>query len=111
MRLAYRFALTLFLSVCGTVAAQEKEVENPEYTSWAKQKKGTVITMTTTLKDIDFKTDTGSDIYTHKLVQVKDDVVLLETKAVYNRLGKVTTQKPYQTTVKKMFTPAKGAGK
>jgi hypothetical protein len=95
------------LWTCGTVAAQE--VENPEYTSWAKVKKGTSIVMTHTgyvNGRVSYK-----DIFTYKLVDVKDDHVVLEVTPVHVRDNGTTKGKPAKTTVKKLFVPAAGAGK
>lgn len=112
-------ALFLATLACGAVAAQDpKPPANPEYASWAKLKKGAAITLTHTVT-VGNQTPTTS-LFTHRLVEVKDDKddkndkndkVVLETTQDSNVGGKVVKGKPYKTEIGKTFTPARWAGK
>lgn len=99
----HRLAAVLFVLSASVVAAQDSE-ENPEYTSWAKVKKGTTVTLTTSLFEPLDRGVSGTNATTYKLVEVKADVLVLEARTVYTRQGKITSEpKPHPVQVPRLL--------
>lgn len=89
-----------------TSARADDKVENPEFKNWSKFKAGTTVSMKTTIDAGGMKFEGAM---TNKLVEVKDDKVVVETEAVSKVNGmefKVPAQK--RDVVKTLDKPQPG---
>lgn len=78
MRLACLASVTALMLSAGLASAQEK-IDNPEFTSWSKFKKGTSTTLKMTASSGDTKTEST---ITTTLLEVGEDKLVVETTSV-----------------------------
>ena len=98
-------AAAVLLAAACSPAADDKKVENPEYTGWAKQKEGTAVTYKMTMSF------GGMDITStvkNTLAEVGKDKVTIETDTTTTFMGKDTKVPTQKREVPKELDGAKG---
>jgi hypothetical protein len=107
MQIAYAIAIGSVLACIGPIEAQET-VENPEFTSWAKFKKGTTVSM----KSINVVGGRSSEvIITFTLVDAASDKLILENSSLVKDKVKDFKSKPEKQEVLKLTQLPKGLSK
>ena len=100
-------ALALVLVVPAVAAAQEK-IDNPEFASWSKFKKGTGVTLKSTTE---FNKTSNETLITFTLVEVGADKLVIETTSVAKFNGMEIKVPPMKRDVTKTIELPKGAKK
>jgi len=107
MLLKLMLATGITLVSVGSIPAQEL-VENPEYASWAKFKKGTSVTMKSTSIVGKMTTEV---IVTEKLIEVGPEKLVLESTALEKNKDKDFKREPMKRDVSKTMPLPKGLKK
>src|SRR5262249_31604251 len=105
MRYQFLAAAALLLSAGYSLA---ETVDNPEFANWKKFPKGTTVTLKITSKMGEMTSETS---LTHKLIEVGDDKVVLESSAVIKSMGRETKAPTRKREVPRKTELPKGAKK
>jgi len=107
MRLTRLAAVAALLALAPAAVAQEK-IDNPEFGTWSKYKKGASVTMKSTTE---FAKTSSETVMTFTLVEVGADKLVIETTSVAKINGMEIKVPPMKRDVTKTIELPKGAKK